>query len=126
MSTEPEINSKWNKLLSFPFASFSQPFVLNNDQFMVVSSNRSPCHGDGIYQFNTQKNKWTKIFDYDKNFECLPYSAAYDNKHKLLYICNISQYPPNMLLFDLKTRNKVTSKVQQDSGCFGLIFVEHK
>eukprot|EP01084_Bolivina_argentea_P171131 296492_1 len=88
MSTEPEINSKWNKLLSFPFINFSQPLVVNNDQFMVVSSNKSLCDGDGIYQFNTQKNKWTKIFDY-KNFECAPYSAAYDNKHKLLYICDI-------------------------------------
>eukprot|EP01084_Bolivina_argentea_P171128 296486_1 len=126
MSTEPEINSKWNKLLSFPFTDFSQPFVVNNDKFMVVPSKAfgSNYNGDGIYKFNTQKNEWTKIFDYGKNFKCKVDYAAYDNKHKLLYMCDVSKYPPNMLTFDLKTRNKVTSKTEQDA--FALIFVEDK
>eukprot|EP01084_Bolivina_argentea_P194715 334138_1 len=137
MSTEPKRNSKWNKLLSFPFLRFSEPFVINNDEFMVVSSREYGrrdgliCSGagDGIYKFNTQKNKWTKIFDYDNNFKCSAYSAAYDYKHKLLYICDTSEYPSSrMLTFDVKTRKKVTSKKEEreDEYGFRLIFVEDK
>eukprot|EP01084_Bolivina_argentea_P318105 551595_1 len=126
MSTESERNSKWNKLLSFPFNRFSHPLVVDdNDEFMVMAS-KSLCHNaGGIYKFNTQKNEWTKIFDYDKNFECIPHSATYDNKNKLLYICDISVKPSKMTTFDLKTKNKVTSNTEQDI-CFGLIFVEDK
>eukprot|EP01084_Bolivina_argentea_P171129 296489_1 len=136
MSTGFKTNSKWNKSLSFPFTDFLQPSTINNDEFtiMVVTKkkgwwyNKKKGYGytgdDGIYKFSTQKNEWTKIFDYDKNFRCSPYSVAYDNKHKLLYICDVRTWPSTMSTFDLKTRNKVTSKTEQDA--FALIFVEDK
>eukprot|EP01084_Bolivina_argentea_P066487 121189_1 len=127
MSTKPERNPKWNKLLYFPFTYFSQPFVVNNDEFMVVPYKTFDCDGDGIYKFNTQKNEWTKIFDYEANFNCSAYSVAYDNKHKLLYICDINTgLKTRMSTFDLKTTNKVTSKTEQYEDLFGLIFVEDK
>eukprot|EP01084_Bolivina_argentea_P071047 129213_1 len=111
MSTQTENKSKWNTLKSFPHIYFSLPFVINNNEFMVAAtaSNLFDCDGDGIYKFNIHKNEWTKIFDYDKYFKCDSYSAAYDNKHKLLYICSIS--PPKMLSFDLQT-SKVTTKTE--------------
>eukprot|EP01084_Bolivina_argentea_P275052 468976_1 len=107
MSTQSKRNPKWNKLLPVPFTQFSEPFVINNDEFMVVPSKTYEsydCHiGDGIYKFNTQQNEWTKTFDYDKNFNCVTYSAAYDYKHKLLYTCDIYDWWCKMSTFDLKT-----------------------
>eukprot|EP01084_Bolivina_argentea_P135929 239438_1 len=118
MSTER--NPKWNKSLSFPIQStLSQPFMVNNDEFVVVASWK-------IYKFNTQKNEWTKIFDYHKNFECDVDSPAYDNKHKLLYMRDTSEYPGQMLIFDLQTKNKVTSKKEQCGRYFALIFVQNR
>eukprot|EP01084_Bolivina_argentea_P236344 397419_1 len=126
MSTQTENKSKWNTVKSFPSADVGQPFVVNNDEFIVASSNISHCNGDGIiYKFNIQKKQWIKIFDYDTHFHCIVYSAAYDNKHKLLQICDINTHPAKMVTFNLKTKNKVTKK-EQDEGYFGLIFVEHK
>eukprot|EP01084_Bolivina_argentea_P031198 57747_1 len=127
MSTEPETNPKWNKSSSFPLRSIlSQPLFVNTDEFMVVASKgfKIGYDADGIYKFNIQKNEWTKIFHYDKNFKCIPYSVAYDYKHKLLYICDIYKWWPRMLTFDLQTRNKETSKTEEDTCYFGLIFVE--
>eukprot|EP01084_Bolivina_argentea_P102116 182985_1 len=102
MSTGVEGNSKWNTLESFPFKHFLQPCVVNNQEFMVASL----INGDGIYKFNTHKNQWIKIFDYDSNFKCIILSATYDNKHKLLYCCD---YPSKLLTFDLNTKSEVTS-----------------
>eukprot|EP01084_Bolivina_argentea_P275051 468975_1 len=99
MSTESKRNAKWNKLFSLPVTRFSQPFMISNDEFMVASS----TDFNGIYKFNTQQNEWTKTFDYDKNFNCVTYSAAYDYKHKLLYTCDIYDWWCKMSTFDLKT-----------------------
>eukprot|EP01084_Bolivina_argentea_P031197 57745_1 len=131
MSTEPETNQKWKQPLSFPSRSYiSQPLFVNTDEFMVVASKGFEIcdDADGIYKFDTQKNEWTKIFHYDKNFKCTVDSAAYDYKHKLLYICDLSQYPSiRMSTFDLQTRNKETSMTEEQGiGYCGLIFVEDK
>eukprot|EP01084_Bolivina_argentea_P052520 96478_1 len=131
MSTEPERNSKWNKLVSFPFTIFSQPLIVNNDEFVVAAASIAfYCDGDGIYKFNIHKNEWKKIFYYDSNFQCESYSATYNNKHKLLHICDRHRWPCKMLTFDLKTKSKVTSYIDFRSRStlnnFGLIFVEDK
>eukprot|EP01084_Bolivina_argentea_P015581 29200_1 len=125
MSTERNRYPKWNKSLSFPIRStLSQPFMVNNDEFVVVASKADyycGVSGDGIYKFNTQKNEWTKIFDYDKNFQCDIYSATYDNKEKLLYICDTSS---RMLSFDLKTK-KTLIRYTGGNESFELIFAEN-
>eukprot|EP01084_Bolivina_argentea_P061863 113092_1 len=129
MSTQTENKSKWNTLKSFPYSNSCQPIVTNNDELMAVAPKQTTyySYGHGIYKFNKHKNEWIKIFDYDKNFKCNVYSTAYDNISKLLHICDIYTNPPKMLTFNLKTRNKVTSKKeQQNVGYFGLIFVENK
>eukprot|EP01084_Bolivina_argentea_P292671 503208_1 len=96
------MDCQWKKLSSFPFIKFSQPLTINNDEFVVAASKRQHI-GDGIYKFNIHKKRWMKIFHYDKNFNCGTYSAAYNNKHKLLYICDTLTYPRQMLTFDLQT-----------------------
>eukprot|EP01084_Bolivina_argentea_P267724 454553_1 len=126
MSIHSESDLKWKKLVSFPFTSPSQPFAADNDEFIVATSKTPHSNEDGIYKFNTHKNEWIKIFDYDKNFKCNANSSAYDNKHKLVYICDASEYPRQMLIFDLQKRNKVPSKKEQGARYFGLIFVEDK
>eukprot|EP01084_Bolivina_argentea_P015583 29202_1 len=126
MSTEPERNQEWNKSSSFPLRSFlSQPFMVNNDEFVVVPSKASTYNGDGIYKFNIHKNEWIKIFCYHTNFECYTHSAVYDNEHKLLH-CNVGDYPAKMVTFDLKTKDKITIKKQQHRIDFRLIFAENK
>eukprot|EP01084_Bolivina_argentea_P267723 454552_1 len=126
MSIHSESDLKWKKLVSFPFTSPSQPFAADNDEFIVATSKTPHSNEDGIYKFNTHKNEWIKIFDYDKNANCYIHSVAYDNTHKLLYACAKSRHPLKMLTFDLQTENKVTSKKEQNGGYFGLIFVEDK
>eukprot|EP01084_Bolivina_argentea_P289214 496582_1 len=125
MTTEVEGNSKWDMLQSFPFTYLTQAFVINNDEFIIASKKiyNNNYSGDGIYKFNIHKNKWIRIFDYDSDLQCTIASAAYDNKHKLLYCCD---YPSTMLIFDLKTKSKVTTIAQQDKMYFRLIFVESK
>ncbi len=92
-STEIESN-KWIELTSFPFANVSQQFLINNNEFLAaVSIKNKNVNGDGVYKFNTIKNEWIKIFDYDNDFECIVNSAAYDLEHKLLYVHNTLRYP---------------------------------
>eukprot|EP01084_Bolivina_argentea_P181002 312661_1 len=107
MATECEGNLDWNILQSFPFEYFSQPFVINNDKLTVAASKTYFSDGDGIYKFNIHKNKWIKIFNYDQNVKCNPYSAVYDNERKLLYVSDLNL--SKMSTFDLKTKNKVIS-----------------
>eukprot|EP01084_Bolivina_argentea_P194059 332922_1 len=126
MSTRTESKSKWNKLKSFPYKYSSQPFVINNDEFMVAAYNTTYSNGDGIYKFNIYKNEWVKIFNYDTDFRCSMRSTAYDNKNKLLYVCDTSVHPSRIVIFDLKTKNKMTLKEHQYKTAFGLIFAENK
>eukprot|EP01084_Bolivina_argentea_P024676 45942_1 len=121
MSTETKSVSKWNELASFPFKYFSQPFVTNSNEFIVAAYKTIHSNGDAIYKFDTNKNEWIKIFDYDKNSNFNIRSAAYDNKNKLLYIGDTSK----ILAFDLKTKNVTTLK-EQYKRFFGLIFAENK
>eukprot|EP01084_Bolivina_argentea_P009399 17554_1 len=120
MSAEPENNLNWEELKSFPCEYVSQPFVINNDEFMAASLK------DGIYKFSVHKNEWIKIFDYDSDFKCRIYSLAYDNKHKLLYVCDANIVTSRMVILDLKTKNKITLMAQQYEADFGLIFGENK
>eukprot|EP01084_Bolivina_argentea_P031502 58305_1 len=122
MSIETEWNLKWNKLVSFPFTSFSQPFVTDDNEFIIAATKRYYSNGDGIYKLH--KNEWIKIFDYDENSEWNMYSTAYDNINKLLYVSDT--LASRMLLFDLKTKSKVTSISQQYKRYVQFIFVENK
>eukprot|EP01084_Bolivina_argentea_P194058 332920_1 len=76
MSTRTESKSKWNKLKSFPYKYSSQPFVINNDEFMVAAYNTTYSNGDGIYKFNIYKNEWVKIFYCDTNCSCYTRSTT--------------------------------------------------
>eukprot|EP01084_Bolivina_argentea_P110363 197092_1 len=120
-------NHKWHTLLSFPNEDgLSQPFMVSNDEFVVASNKTCFTKGKayGIYKFNINKNEWIKIFDYDKNFNCVIWSSAYDNINKLLYACNAAHYPPKVQVFDLK--NKTVASKENDTKYSKFIYVENK
>eukprot|EP01084_Bolivina_argentea_P261593 442133_1 len=127
-----ETISKWKERTSFPFSISGQPFLINNREFTIATSQHKYCvpKGDGIYKFNTYKNEWIKIFDYDENFECKHViSATYDNKNKLLYVgvYTSDNSPTKIVTFDLKTctTNQMTLKGDTYNS-FELIFAENK
>eukprot|EP01084_Bolivina_argentea_P294306 506348_1 len=101
------------ELKPFPSSGSSKPVVINDNEFIVATSKNPWSKGDGIYKFNTHKNEWTKIFNYNKTFTCTVDSVTYDNKNKLLYFgqdhTTWCQHP--MFIFDLK-KNKITTKDQ--------------
>ena len=97
-------------LHSFPLTFFSQPFIFDNNEFIVVASE----YEGGIYKFNIQEKKSIKIFDYE-DYLCTPYSTAYDNKNKVLYICNVFEpYEPYQMICDLKTKTIITLNKQDE------------
>jgi len=128
MSKEIKRNTKWNKLLSFPFECISKPHVINSDEFIIATHQTHHSKGDGIYKFNTHQNKWIKIFDYTniskyKNID----STAYDNKNKLLYACiGWMKNVFGLIIFDLKTRNTVLTIIPKNTFHFKIIFVKDK
>eukprot|EP01084_Bolivina_argentea_P245821 411484_1 len=125
MSTQTANKSKWNTSVSFPFKCFSQPCMINNDEFILAASKTISSKGDGIYKFDTHKNEWIKIFDYDENFTCDIISAAYDNKQKLLHVGHYDN-PSTMFTFDLQTKTKMPSMTPSDSSYFDIIIVDNK
>eukprot|EP01084_Bolivina_argentea_P304231 525358_1 len=58
MSLKHERYSQWNTLQSLLSTSFSQPFMIKNDEFMVALNQSNYSNGNGIYKFNTHKNVW--------------------------------------------------------------------
>eukprot|EP01084_Bolivina_argentea_P041705 76972_1 len=135
MSTEPQtnkitkylINLNWDTLQSFPFQSFL--FLTNNNELMALGYTNG--FNIPIHKFDSHKNEWIKIFDYNTatlHIPSLPpetlkiISAAYDDEHNLLYVCTLSR----MITLDLQTKNKVTSNTPRHFGRFELIFVENK
>eukprot|EP01084_Bolivina_argentea_P129337 228432_1 len=135
--------SKWNELTSFPFKHVPPPFGGEHQQFMIATSqhnspstesdgNSSSKTADGIYKFNTQQNKWIKIWTYDREFLCDIYSTAYDNKNKLLYVCdtytrfwNAANAKTSMIIFNFKT-NTTTVSTDSSKQVYSLIFVDNK
>ena len=43
---------------------------------------------DGIHKYNALHDKYTKIMDYPRDLVSISHSAAYDEKSKLIYVCN--------------------------------------
>ncbi len=80
----------------------------------------------GIYKFDINRNLWKQIYKYDKYFLCNIISASYDDKDKLLYICNVHNMRYSQLItFDIQNQKKL-SAINCKSKRFELIFVNNK
>eukprot|EP01084_Bolivina_argentea_P294305 506346_1 len=116
------------ELNQFPSSHCSKPFVINDHEFIVATSKNRLRKGDGIYKFNTHKNEWTKIFNYNETFTCTIESVTYDNKNKLLYFSGKPDTHMTWLhilvIFDLEN-NEITAK-QLNKTNFKLIFANNQ
>ncbi len=114
------MSTVWVQQTQYPkYTRFSQPFPLNKTEFFVVGSNRGTMMCDGIYKYNINTNKWSRIFEYDADFTLILYSAAYDSQQQIVYVYDQSVYDsqPQIISFNLKSKKmKSISKVSQ-SGC---------
>ena len=84
---------------------------------------------DGIYTFNTLKNEWNKIIEYDANYnQCYGGSAAYDQDSQLLYISGNGK----LSQFELKNNDFVSVSTSSINGLIGsvlctkLIYIEQQ
>ena len=98
--------TNWGKIDNTPRAVFTELLPLNNHEFVIVpqrhANNRKYSKdSDGVHKYDSINNKWTKIFDYPKDFASLAHKAAIDIKNNIIYICNIDK----LLEINLTTNN---------------------
>eukprot|EP01084_Bolivina_argentea_P270758 460468_1 len=79
-------NSCFLKLKSCPFRYISQLIPINSVEFLVIPQKAQKA--DGVYKYNVNDDKWTKIFDYDYDFNSTCHTAVFDKTNKIIYICN--------------------------------------
>ena len=103
----PQIHGHWQQLSSFHFEYHTEPIFINDHEFVVFPHKQAVQDGDGIYKFNCEYNKWTKLIDYptDDNFQVYAQTATLDKCNNCIYVSLAANdiYKYNLLRFDLDT-----------------------
>eukprot|EP01084_Bolivina_argentea_P250039 418784_1 len=108
----------WASLSHIPFEKFGKPILIDNDNFVLVTSpsgyitKTSKKHQPaGIYKYNLSKQKWTQLKKFPKEIRLFQYAddsfttIINENKNILYVVQFLKRYPTQIRLIKLDLHN---------------------
>eukprot|EP01084_Bolivina_argentea_P107975 192998_1 len=84
-----------------------------NKDVVILSTSTSEENKKGIYEYNTRRNTFNKVYTYDKTFKPVIYGQFIDSKNELLYIFGDGE----LGIFDLTTKIMNTNTTSPLRDC---------
>ena len=114
------MSTGWIPLAKVPFAYFSKPLNINDNEFVIAPSSDSSY---GIYKYNKILNEWETIINYFGDGNHYVHGATINKTKKLLYVYDTAEY--EILVYNLK-ENKLQNRIKNINFGFYPRLICHK